>query len=137
ALEDRRAHVADGLAAGSAVAADAAVREEREDHVVPRLHAAPPRPDLLDDPGAFVAEHHGQPRREVAVRDVDIGVAQARVGVADQNLAVLRAVQVELFDLDALAGLIYDSGLGLHRRSFGYVTVLTLPRLQDVTCLKS
>src|SRR6266480_4072257 len=137
ALEDRRAHVADRLAAGGAVAADAAVRDEREDHVVTRLHAGHARPDLLDDPGAFVAEHHGQPRREVAVRDVDVGVAQARVGVADQNLAVLRAVQVELFDLDALAGFVYDSGLSLHRRSFGLVTVLTLPRLQDVTCLKS
>jgi hypothetical protein len=68
---------------------------------------------------------------------MDVGVAQARVGVADQNLAVLRTVQVELFDLDPLAGLVYDSRLGLHRRSFGLVTVLTLPRLQDVTCLKS
>jgi len=66
-----------------------------------------------------VTEHHGQPGREIAVRDVDVGVAQARVGVADQNLAVLRAVQVELFDLDALAGFVNDSGLGLHRRSFG------------------
>ena len=105
--------------------------------MITRLHAGHARPDLLDDPGAFVAEHHGQPRRQVAVRDVDIGVAQARVGVADQNLAVLRAVQVELFDLDALAGFVYDSRLGLHRSSFGLVTVLTLLRLQDVTCLKS
>src|SRR5580704_13403940 len=119
ALEDRRAHVADGLAAGGAVAADAAVRDEREDHVVTGLHAGHARPDLLDDPGTFVAQHHGQPRREIAVRDVDVGVAQARVGVADQNLTVLGAVQVELLDLDALTRLVDDSSLGLHRRSFG------------------
>src|SRR5690349_20144203 len=137
ALEDRRAHVADGLAAGGAVAADAAVRDERQDHVVAGLHPGHARPDLLDDPGALVAEHHGQPRREIAFRDVHVGAAQARVGVADQNLAVLRAVQVELFDLDALAGFVYDSGLSLHRRSLRLVTVLTLPRLRDVTCLKS
>src|SRR6185437_6926805 len=137
ALEDRRAHVADGLAPGRAVAADAAVRDERKHHVVAGLHPGHARPDLLDDPRALVAEHHRQPRRKIAVRDVDVGVAQARVGVADQNLAILRAVQVELFDLDALAGFVYDSRLGLHRRSFGLVTVLTLLRLQDVTCLKS
>ena len=87
--------------------------------MVTGLHPGHARSDLLDDPRAFVAEHHGQPRREVAVGDVDVGVAQARVGVADEYLAVLRAIQVELFDLDALAWLVYDSGLGLHRRSFG------------------
>src|SRR5690242_12492905 len=119
ALEDRGAHVADGLAAGGAVAADAAVRDERADDVVAGLHPGHARPDFLDDPGALVAEHHRQPRREVAVRDVDVGVAQARVGVADEYLAVLRAIQVELFDLDALTGLVDDCSLGLHRRSFG------------------
>src|SRR6266566_2570016 len=119
ALEDRRAHVADRLAAGGAVAADAAVRDEGQDHVVAGFHPGHARPDLLDDPGALVAKHHRQPRRQIAVRDVDVGVAQARVGVADQDLTILRAVQVELFDLDALTGLVDDSGLGLHRRSFG------------------
>src|SRR5690348_11119264 len=119
ALEDRGAHVADGLAAGGAVAADAAVRDERADDVVAGLDPGHARAGLLDDPGALVAEHHGQPRREVAVRDVDVGVAQARMGVADEYLAVLRAIQVELLDLDALTGLVDDCGLGLHRRSFG------------------
>src|SRR6266852_2632133 len=120
ALEDRRAHVADRLTAGGAVAADAAVRDEREDDVVTGRHAGHARPDLLDDPRAFVAEHHRQPRLDIPVRDVDVGVAQARVGVADENLTFARAIQVELLDLDALAGLVDDSGLGLHRRSFGF-----------------
>src|SRR5690349_4694081 len=119
APEDGRAHVADGLAAGGAVAADAAVRDERADDVIAGLDPRHARPGLLDDPGALVAEYHGQPRREVAVRDVHVGVAQARVGVADEYLAVLRAIQVELFDLDALTGLVDDCSLGLHRRSFG------------------
>src|SRR3974377_516748 len=68
----------------------------------------PPPPVLLARPAAFVAEHHRHARWEVAVRDVDVGVAQARVQVADQDLAVPRAVQVELLDLDALARLVED-----------------------------
>src|SRR5271169_468952 len=117
ALEDRRAHVADRLAAGGAVAADTAVRDERADDVVTGCHTRHAHADLLDDPRAFVAQHHRQPRREIAVRDVDVGVAQAGVGVADEDLAFPRPIQVELFDLDALAGLVDDSGLGLHRHS--------------------
>src|SRR5208282_1008914 len=104
--------------AGGAVAADTAVRDERADDVITWRHARHAHPDLLDDPGAFVAQHHGQPRREIAVRDVDVGVAQACVGVADEDLTFPRPVQVQLLDLDALAWLVDDSGLGLHRRSF-------------------
>src|SRR5208282_5911279 len=59
ALQDRRAHVADRLAAGGAVAADTAVRDERADDVITWRHARHAHPDLLDDPGAFVAQHHG------------------------------------------------------------------------------
>ena len=104
ALEDRRAHVADRLLAGRAVAAGAAVRDERADDVVAGLDAGHAGPDLLDDPRALVAEHHRQPGLEVAVRDVDVGVAQTRVGVADQHLALLRSVEFQLLDLDRLAG---------------------------------
>ena len=114
ALEDRGAHVADRLLAGRAVAAGAAVGDERADHVVAGLDPGDARADLLDDPGALVAEHHRQPGLEVAVRDVHVGVAQPGVGVADQHLAVLRAVEVEFLDLDRLAGLVDDCGLGLH-----------------------
>ena len=79
-------------------------------------------------PAPLVAEHHRQPRREIAVRDVDVGVAQAGVGVADENLTFPRAIQVQFLDLDALTGLVDDSGLGLHRRSFGFrIIVLSLP----------
>ncbi len=120
ALQDRRAPVADRLAPGGAVAADAAVRDERADDMVTGLHPGHARPNLLDDPGALVAEHHRQACLEVPVRDVDVGMAQARVQVADQDLAVLRAVQVELLDLDALARLVDDGCLGLHRLSFGF-----------------
>ena len=85
--------------------------------MVAHLDAGDARPDLLDDPRALVAEHHRQPGLEVAVRDVHVGVAQARVGVADQDLALLRLVEVELLDLDPLAGLDDDRCLGLHAAS--------------------
>src|SRR5580693_649091 len=127
AFQDRRAPVADRLAPGGAVAAGAAVRDERADDVVAGLYPCHARSHLLDDPGALVAKHHRQARLEVPVRDVDVGVAQARVQVADQDLTVLRPVQVELLDLDALARLVDDGCLGLHRLSFDWVTPLTLP----------
>ena len=108
ALEDGRAHVADRLLAARAVAAGAAVRDERADDVVADLDPRDARADLLDDPGALVAEHHRQPGLEVAVRDVHVGVAQAGVRVADQHLALPGPVEVELLDLDRLAGLVHD-----------------------------
>ena len=85
--------------------------------MVTRLHPCHTRPYLLDDPGALVSKHHRQACLEVPVCDVDVGVAQARVQVADQDLAVLRAVQVEFLDLDALARLVDNSGLSLHGAS--------------------
>jgi hypothetical protein len=86
--------------------------------VVADLHARHARTDLLDDPRALVAEDHRQPGLEVAVRDVDIGVAQTRIRVADQDLTLLGSVEVELLDLDGLSELVHDGGLGLHRRPF-------------------
>ncbi len=47
--------------------------------------------DLLDDAGALVAQDHRQAGLEVAVGDVDVGVAEAGVGVADQDLALAGA----------------------------------------------
>ena len=91
ALEDGGAHVADRLLAARAVAAGAAVRDERADHVVAGLHPGHAGPDLLDDAGALVPEHHRQPGLEVAVRDVHVGVAQPGVGVPDQHLALAAA----------------------------------------------
>jgi len=50
------------------------------------------------------------------VRHVDVRVAQAGVGVPDQDLTVLRSLEVEFLDLDRFARLIYDGGSGLHVR---------------------
>src|SRR4029079_18670151 len=118
ALEDGGAHVADRLLPVGAVATGAAVRDERADHVVPGLHPRHARADLLDDPGPLVPEHHRQPGLQVAVGDVHVGVAQSCVGVADQHLAVLRLVELQLLDLDRLAGLVHNGCAGLHGASW-------------------
>src|SRR5579872_7157118 len=65
ALQDRSAPVADRLAPGGAVAADAAVRDEGADDVVTGLHPGHTRPHLLDDPRALMAKHHRQACLEV------------------------------------------------------------------------
>jgi hypothetical protein len=51
-----------------------------------------------------VAEHHRHPRLDISVDHVQVGVAQARVGVADEDLSGLRPVEVEFLDLDTLPG---------------------------------
>src|SRR5579859_5075236 len=117
AVQDRRAPVADRLAAGGAVPADAAVRYERHHHVVARRDPGHAGPDILDDARALVAEHHGQPRLKVAAHDVIVGMAQASVRISDQHLALTRTLEVQFLDLQPLAGLVDYGGLCLHRRS--------------------
>nr|WP_257909985.1 hypothetical protein [Janibacter limosus] len=80
-----------------------------------------PGPTSLDDARTLVPEHHRQACLEVAVCDVDVGVAQAGVGVLDQHLTLARFVRGELLDLDALAGLDDDCCPGLHEVSSGWV----------------
>ena len=128
ALEDRGAHVADRLLAARAVAAVAAVGDERADDVVAGLDPGDARADLLDDARALVAEHHRQPGLEVAVGDVHVGVAQARVGVADQDLALLGPVEVELLDLDAACPASYTTAAVVFMR------LLLGPRRGSVAC---
>ena len=56
----------------------AADRQERADDVVAGLQPGDARADFLDDPGALVAADDREPRHDVAVPQVLVGVAQAR-----------------------------------------------------------
>ena len=89
-------------AAARAVAAVAAVRAEREDDVVALLDVADARPQLGDDAGGLVAQHHRQRQRPVAVHDVP--VAHAHAGGLDlhAHLAGLRALLLQVQDLQRL-----------------------------------
>ena len=59
--------------------------------------------DLLDDPGALVPAYQREPRHDVAVPQMLIRMAQARGHVADEHLARLGRIQVQLGDLEVLA----------------------------------
>ena len=72
-------------------------------------------PDLLDDPRSLVAED----RRRVAGGvgaggGVEVGVADAAGGEADQDLARLRLGELDLLDGERLAELLEDRGAHLH-----------------------
>jgi hypothetical protein len=95
--------------------------------VITRSHAGDTRADVLDHPGAFVTQHHGQPSGEVALHDVQVGVAQPGVGEPDEHLTLLRPGQVELLDLEGLADLVDDGGGGLH--PFSSSTVASVRRV--------
>ena len=114
AFEDGGAHVAQRLSARRAVAACAATRYERADHVIARLDLGDAGADLLDDARPLVAADHRIARRQVAIGEVEVGVAQARGGVLDQYLAFLGAVEVEFHDLEWLARVEQYGGFGFH-----------------------
>ena len=89
--------------AGGAEAAVAADGQERADDVVARLDARDARADLLDDAGALVAADDREARHDVAVAEVLVGVAQPGGHPADQHLALLGLVELELDDLPVAA----------------------------------
>ncbi len=71
------------------------------------------------DARAFVAEHGGkEPFRIVAAEREGVGVADAGVGDAHQHFARARRRDVDLDDLQGLAGGESDGGAGFHRVSF-------------------
>ena len=70
--------------------------------------------DFLDDARALVAAHNREPGHDVTVPEVLVRVAQASRHEADQHLAGLGRVQVELGYLEVLASSAQDRGLGLH-----------------------
>jgi hypothetical protein len=59
------------------------------------------RADLLDDPGAFMAEHHRPATAaQRALCKMEIGVADARGRDAHEHLVVSRRIELDLLDVD-------------------------------------
>lgn len=113
-LHDQRAEVAEVLPAGRAPPATAARRDERPDDVVAGLERGHPRADLLNDPCALVPTDDGQHRGRVTGSRMVVRVAQARRLPGDQDLAIARSVQVDLFDTPVLMGTPENSAVHLH-----------------------
>src|SRR5581483_6902293 len=114
ALEDGGAEVAEVLLAGGAPAAEAAGGDERAHHVVAGLDPADARPDLLDDAGTLVAPDEGEAGNDVAVAEVLVGVAEAGGDVADEDLTLLRRIEVKFDDFPVLPEFPENGGLRLH-----------------------
>ena len=75
-----------------------AERNEREDDVVAGRYSRYPFAHLLDDGGAFVAQH-GRPRYDrLAPHEVQVAAADARRRDAHANLMRFRWVQLDIRD---------------------------------------
>jgi hypothetical protein len=92
----------------------AADREEGADDVVARLQPGHAGADLLDDARALVAADDREPRHDVAMPEVLVGVAQTRGDEADQHLPRLGLVEVDLGDLERLPDGAQNGCSGLH-----------------------
>ena len=123
-FQDRGTHVAQVLPPGRAVAAGTAVGDEAAHHVVTRFDLGDAGADLLDDAGALVAADDREPGNQVAVDQVQVGVAEPGGDVPDQHLAVLGGVQVEFHDFERLVRVVQYGCPGLHAFSSLHRVVL-------------
>ena len=80
----------------SSTSAAPAGRHPGGDEVVARPQVLDAGPDGLDHARALVADHHRRHEVDVAVPQVLVRVAHARERVADEDLVLLRVVQLEL-----------------------------------------
>jgi len=79
--------------------------------MVAGLHAGDAFAHLDHDAGAFMAQHHReQALGVIAAEGEGIGVADAGVGDSHQHLALLRRGDIDLDDLQRLAGSKGDGG---------------------------
>ena len=94
---------------------DPALRGIEGDHVVPLLEALHARAHVHDDARALVAEHRGEETFGVlAAQGVGVGVADAGGLKLDEDLALLGAFELDVFDDERLLGLVRDGSLDLH-----------------------
>src|SRR6266851_10244327 len=88
--------------AGHAFRAISAENRETRDHMVARLDIAHRLADFLDDSCRLVAEHRGGRMRVVAVDEMKVAVAYAACDRPQQHLAILRLVDIDIFDSERL-----------------------------------
>jgi hypothetical protein len=111
-LADRETQVG---AVVAAVNAFAALRREERDDVVARRDVAYALADPFDDAGALVAEHRRRVAGRIgARRRVQVCVADAAGGKANEHLAHLRLSQIELLHLEGRTELLEDCRANLH-----------------------
>ena len=78
-------------------------------------HAGHAGADVDHHARALVAENGGKEPLRIGAREGElVGVADARRLDLDQDLALARAVEIDLHDLERLSGGDGDGGAGLH-----------------------
>src|SRR5690606_6783586 len=81
----------------------AALGRVERNHVIADLHARDALADFLDDAAAFVAENRRERALRIVARQrIRVGVADARRHDAHENFALLRPLEVDLFDAQRL-----------------------------------
>ena len=75
------------------------------------LHVIDVGADLLDDAGRLVAKHRRQRMRIEPFHEVQVGVAKAGDGGANQDLTRARIRQADVFDDQRLVDFMQDGGL--------------------------
>ena len=78
--------------------ATAALRLEREDHLVALGERVDARADRLDDAGGLVPEDHGERRRQLSVHEVQVGVADSAEADPYQHLTGARILDLDIVD---------------------------------------
>ena len=96
--QDHGAQVTQVGPATGAPPAPSAGRQEGGDDVVAGFEIANPRADLLDDASALVAADDRHRHREVARARMVIGVAEPGCLEGDQDLTLLRPVEIDFLD---------------------------------------
>src|SRR5712664_1877936 len=88
--------------AGQTFRAISAENRETRDNMVARLDIAHRLADFLDDSRRLVAEHRGGRMGVVAVDEMEVAVAYAARDRPQQHLAILRLVDIDIFDSERL-----------------------------------
>src|SRR5713101_8179142 len=112
--------------AGHTFRAVSAENRETRDHMVARLDIAHRLADFLDDSRRLVAEHRRRRMGVVAVDEMKVAVAYAARDRPQQHLAILRLVDIDIFDSERLLWPMKHGGF--HRDS-PYFT--SFPRRMD------
>ena len=87
---------------GQAVLAVTAERGQAGDDMIARRDGAHLAADLLNDASGFMTEHDRHLRRIRALDEMQVGVAHAGGGRADQHFMRTRFVDLDFFDSEGL-----------------------------------
>src|SRR5208282_4144761 len=123
-----------------ALLAIAAEHRQAADDVIAGFHVGHLLADFLDDAGGLVAEHRGRGVRIQTVNEMQVAVAYAARDSFNQDFAVLRLVDFDVFDTEGQVGPVENSGFHPERSLSvaimpGCMRAATIPFTTTLTAL--